>query len=75
MADILHDFPIRASAERVFEAVSAPSGLDQWWTKRANGVVKAGAEYQLWFGPEYDWRAVVEQMHSSPRIRAGGRPR
>jgi uncharacterized protein YndB with AHSA1/START domain len=61
MADILHDFPIRASADQVFEAVSSPSGLDQWWTKRASGVVKAGAEYHLWFGPEYDWRAVVSK--------------
>lgn len=59
MADILHDFPIRASVERVFDAVSAPSGLDQWWTKRATGTPSIGAEYQLWFGPPYDWRAVV----------------
>lgn len=64
MADILHDFPIHAPAERVFEAVSDPAGLDQWWTKRSTGEARAGAEYQLWFGPEYDWRAVVS--HCAP---------
>ena len=59
MADILHDFPINAPIERVFQAVSMPEGLDQWWTKRSAGTVATGAEYQLWFGPEYDWRAEL----------------
>jgi uncharacterized protein YndB with AHSA1/START domain len=59
MADILHDFPIRAARDRVFDAVSAPRGLDTWWTKRSAGSPKLGAEYELWFGPEYDWRAKV----------------
>ncbi len=59
MSDILHDLPIRSPVARVFEAVSTPAGLDQWWTARSAGVPAMGAEYQLWFGPEYDWRAVV----------------
>ncbi|MBI3004678.1 MAG: SRPBCC domain-containing protein [Ignavibacteriales bacterium] len=61
MPDILHDFPINASAERVFDAVSSPRGLDAWWTKKSSGEPKVGAEYSLWFGPEYDWRAIVSQ--------------
>jgi hypothetical protein len=28
MPDILHDFPIAAAPARVFDAVSAPAGLD-----------------------------------------------
>jgi len=59
MADIYHHFPIGASSQRVFEAISLPSGLDAWWTKRSSGKPVDGAEYELWFGPEYDWRAVV----------------
>ena len=59
MADILHDLPIKASPDDVFRAVSAPDGLDQWWTKRSAGQPRMGAEYELWFGPEYDWRAQV----------------
>lgn len=59
MPDIFHDFPINVSPERVFDAISQPAGLDQWWTKRASGQPKLGAEYELWFGPEYDWRAIV----------------
>lgn len=58
-ADILHDFPIAAAPTRVFEAITTPAGLDQWWTVRSSGTPQPGTEYQLWFGPEYDWRAVV----------------
>jgi uncharacterized protein YndB with AHSA1/START domain len=59
MPDILHDLPIKAPLDRVFQAVSSPPGLDSWWTKRSAGEPSKGAEYELWFGPEYDWRARV----------------
>lgn len=60
MADILLDLPIRAARERVFAAVSTPAGLDSWWTKRSSGdPARPGTEYQLWFGPEYDWRGTI----------------
>ena len=59
MAEIFHDFPINRSAASVFQAVTTPAGLDSWWTKRSGGKPIAGTEYQLWFGPEYDWRAEV----------------
>ncbi|MBI4430041.1 MAG: SRPBCC domain-containing protein [Ignavibacteriales bacterium] len=62
MPDILHDFPINASVEQVFQAVSSPEGLDKWWTKHSSGRPMEGAEYTLWFGPEYDWRAVVSKF-------------
>lgn len=61
MADIVHDFPINASRQRVFQAVSSASGLDSWWTKRSSGEPAIGREYVLWFGPEHDWRAVVSR--------------
>ena len=60
MSDILHDFPIRASLREVFDAVSLPHQLDQWWTQRCRGTPGPGADYELWFGPEYDWRAIIE---------------
>ena len=61
MADILQQFPIKAKRREVFRAVSTPAGLDRWWTKRSSGECTHGAEYQLWFGPEHDWRAVVSR--------------
>jgi uncharacterized protein YndB with AHSA1/START domain len=57
--DIYHDFPIQAPLERVYDAVSTPAGLDAWWTKRSAGRPAEGSEYELGFGPTYDWRARV----------------
>ncbi len=59
MPDIVHDFPINAPPERVFQAVSAPAGLDAWWTKTSAGKPMLGSEYRLDFGPGFDWRARV----------------
>jgi hypothetical protein len=59
MADIFQDVPIKAPPDRVFQAVSTPEGLDRWWTKRSAGEPVEGAKYELWFGPQYDWRAQV----------------
>ena len=59
MPDIYHDFPIVAAPEKVFEAISLPEGLNAWWTKKSTGLPQKGEEYQLWFAPEYDWRACV----------------
>lgn len=59
MPDIFHHFPIKAPRQKVFQAISTPAGLDTWWTKRSSGEPAEGAEYELWFSPDYDWRAVV----------------
>ncbi len=59
MADIIMQFPVKASAARVFQAVSTPQGLDTWWTKRCTGEPKLGAAYGLHFGAGYDWHARV----------------
>ena len=62
MADIFHDFPIKATVDRVFQAVSTPQGLDCWWTKRCSGKPEPGSVYELGFGPSYEWRAVVSRV-------------
>ena len=59
MADIFQDSPIRVTPARVFDAVSRPHLLDQWWTIRSSGEPALGTSYELDFGPDYQWRAVV----------------
>lgn len=59
MADIIHEFIIRASPERVFRSFSTPVGIDSWWTKESSGDSRLGGTYRLYFGPEYDWKALV----------------
>ena len=72
MADIFQDFPIQSPPSRVFDAVSQPALLDEWWTVRSTGKPEAGAEYELDFGPDYLWRAVVTVCR--PGSRANWRP-
>ena len=59
MPDIFHDFVIKVPPARVFTAVSAPPEIDQWWTVRSAGEPRVGAEYELGFGPGFDWHARV----------------
>ena len=61
MPDINHQFPIDAPPEKVFEAVSSPTGLDAWWTLKCDGRPEQGSEYLLYFDPEYEWRSVVSR--------------
>ena len=59
MADILQAFPIQATPDAVYQAISTPAGLDQWWTRTSAGVPEPGQTFRLSFGPGYDWEAVV----------------
>ena len=61
MADILHRFPIHASAERVFEAITSPKGLDAWWTLESQGQPTVGTSYRFYFDPQYDWHGKVTE--------------
>ena len=61
MADIFHHFPIKAPLQNVFDAISTPKGLDTWWTKSSAGEPLEAAEWELGFGPGYNWRAVVSR--------------
>jgi uncharacterized protein YndB with AHSA1/START domain len=62
VADIVYDFPIKASLDQVFRAVSTAKGLDSWWSLRSTGEPAPGAEYRLGFGPDFDWRAIVSRF-------------
>lgn len=59
MADILHDFYIKAGPVVVFKAISEPKGIDSWWSLECSGKPELGSEYRLYFGEPWDWRASV----------------
>ena len=59
MPDILHNLTIQSSTENVYDVIATPKGLDAWWTKSSSGHPEFGAEYQLYFSNDYDWRAIV----------------
>jgi uncharacterized protein YndB with AHSA1/START domain len=59
MPDILQDFPVQAPVSRIFAAITEPALIDRWWTLRSQGQPAVGSPYDLDFGPNYLWRAVV----------------
>ena len=59
MPHITHDFPIFVPPARVWDGITTPAGLDQWWSKTSHGSPARGNEYVLDFGPGYEWNAVV----------------
>jgi uncharacterized protein YndB with AHSA1/START domain len=65
MSNIFHCFPVNASPDKVFEAISTPGGLDNWWTRRSEAEPKLEGNYVLDFGPPYIWNAVVTKYTES----------
>ena len=57
MPDIIHEFFVNASPLRVFAMFSTAEGMNRWWSKEASGEPKLNAEFRLYVGPGYDWRA------------------
>jgi uncharacterized protein YndB with AHSA1/START domain len=62
MPSILHQFEIQSEPEMVFDAFSSPAGLNAWWTLESDGKPELNETYRFFFGPEYDWRAVVAHL-------------
>ena len=68
MNEIRHDFPIDADIDRVFETISTPAGLDEFWSLRSTGSPELGAIYELHFGEGYDWHATVTRYSPNEAI-------
>jgi uncharacterized protein YndB with AHSA1/START domain len=49
MVDIIHRIGIRASAEKVYEALSTIEGLAHWWTEKVEGNEQIGGEISFIF--------------------------
>jgi hypothetical protein len=56
---IYHDLLINVSAEKLFNAVSKPKELINWWPLACSGEEKTGATYNLNFTDTYNWFGKV----------------
>ena len=56
---IYHDLFIKVSMLTVFEAITEPNQLNNWWTFKCSGKPEVGAEYNFYFAPGYDWKGKV----------------
>ena len=57
--NIYHDLVIKSTLKEVFDAVSNPEHLNNWWTLKCTGTPELNAEYNFYFAPEYDWYGKV----------------
>ncbi|MCK0110155.1 SRPBCC domain-containing protein [Flavobacteriaceae bacterium S0825] len=60
--NIYHNLVINTSPKEVFDAVTLPKHLDNWWTLKSSGKPELHAEYNLNFTDEYDWYCKVSQV-------------
>ena len=61
---IHHDLQILAPISKVYEAVTEPSHLINWWPQECSGKPETGEVYNFVFTPEYNWYAKV--IEASP---------
>ena len=57
--NIYHYLHIEKDQESVFDALTQPQHLNNWWPLKSTGKPKIGSEYNFYFGDEYDWYAEV----------------
>lgn len=65
MYSIFHDFVINTSKENVFEAITKPTHLNNWWTLKAEGKSVLYSEYNLNFTDEYNWFCNVTKVEKN----------
>jgi len=58
---IYHNILIKTSVDKVFEAVSDPKHLINWWPSICTGKPMVGEEYNLFFTEEYNWYGIVNE--------------
>lgn len=62
--DIYHDLPIKAPINKIFQMVSEPSHLINWWPDSCTGKPVLNEEYNFYFGPKYDWYGKVTKLET-----------
>ncbi|ULC60535.1 SRPBCC domain-containing protein [Flaviramulus sp. BrNp1-15] len=60
--NIYHNLLIKASSKEVFDAVSQPEHLDNWWTLKSSGKPELNSEYNLNFTDTYNWFCKVSKV-------------
>jgi len=62
--NIFHDLSINASIQEVYEAITTPSHLINWWPLKCSGIPQLEEAYNFYFTDEYDWFAKVIRANS-----------
>ncbi|MDO5981642.1 SRPBCC family protein [Flavivirga spongiicola] len=66
--NIYHNLLIKSSSKNVFDAVSKPEHLNNWWTLKSSGTPKLNTEYNLNFTDDYNWFCRVSELKRNTSI-------
>ena len=59
MYNIHHDLLIKKSSSAIFDAISQPIHLENWWPLKCSGSPEIGTTYNFFFEAPYDWYGEV----------------
>ena len=65
---IYFNFVINTSKQKVYEAISKPEHLENWWPLKCKGIPAIGEVYNFNFTDTYDWYAQVKDCDAPNRI-------
>jgi uncharacterized protein YndB with AHSA1/START domain len=68
MAAIYHQLIIKSGIKKIFDAVTVPKELENWWPLICTGTVKKGAEYNFYFGEPYNWFAEISDINMNQSV-------
>lgn len=57
--NIYRHLHIKKDPGSVFDAITQPQHLNNWWPLKSTGEPKVGNEYNFYFGDEFNWYAEV----------------
>lgn len=59
---IYHDVFIESSAQEVFDAITLPDKMVNWWPKKCSGKPQLEETYNFFFTEQYDWYGKVQRI-------------
>lgn len=68
MSTIYHQFIIKADIEKIFEAITDPGELANWWPDHCTGECALDGKYNFYFTEEYDWFAKIVEIDNLKKV-------
>ena len=62
MPAIKHLLRIKASPEKVYQAVTSQKGLSSWWTAKTKADAIIGSVAEFWFSDQYHDKMYVKEL-------------
>ena len=68
---IYHDVLVNSDSKTLFDAITLPEHLNNWWPLKSSGKPELHNEYNFYFSPEYDWygKVIHYELNASFHIK------